>query len=106
MFDSRQLEYIIVIADEQSLTRAADRLYISQSALSQQLAHLYESGTPRLFYYQGRKMRLTNAGKIYVNAARTILHLKEMGEQRIREIASNEQGNREQQKVVDKTQSG
>ena len=50
--------------------------------------------------------RVQCGGFQWSSAARTILHLKEMGEQRIREIASNEQGNREQQKVVDKTQSG
>lgn len=88
MFDSRQLEYIIAIAEEQSLTRAASRLYISQSALSQQLSNLYESGVPQLFVYRNKKMLLTDAGKIYVNAARSILRLKKRGEERIREISS------------------
>ena len=35
--DTKQIEYIIKIADEGSITRAAEKLFITQSALSQQL---------------------------------------------------------------------
>lgn len=38
--DLKQLEYIVKIADENSITRAAERLYISQSGLNQQLLKL------------------------------------------------------------------
>lgn len=83
MFDTRQIEYIYTIAEEGSLTRAADRLYISQSALSQQLAKLQKQGIPPLFEYKNGKMNVTDAGKIYVNGARTIMHLKEECEKKL-----------------------
>lgn len=86
MFDSRQLEYIIAIAEEESLSKAADRLFISQSALSQQLDKLYKQKIPQLFYYENKKMKLTSAGKIYVNGARAILKVKELTENQIEEI--------------------
>lgn len=89
MFDSRQLEYIIAIAEEESLSKAADRLFISQSALSQQLSKLYQQGIPQLFYYENKKMKLTTAGKIYINGARAMLNAKARTEQQIEEIKSD-----------------
>ena len=38
--DLRQLEYIVQIAEENNITRAAEKLYITQSALNQQLLKL------------------------------------------------------------------
>ena len=38
--DLKQLEYIIAIAEEQSISKAAEKLYVTQSALNQQLLRL------------------------------------------------------------------
>lgn len=38
--DLKQIEYIIKIADEKSITRAAEKLFLTQSALNQQLLRL------------------------------------------------------------------
>ena len=38
--DLKQLEYIVAIADEQSISKAAEKLYMTQSALNQQLLRL------------------------------------------------------------------
>lgn len=86
MFDSRQIEYIIAIAEEESLSKAADRLFISQSALSQQLTKLYQQGIPQLFYYENKKMKLTTAGKIYINGARAMLKVKANTEHQIEHL--------------------
>ncbi|MBR0204791.1 MAG: LysR family transcriptional regulator, partial [Synergistaceae bacterium] len=40
--DLKQIEYIIAIDEQQSITRAADKLHITQSALNQQLLRLEE----------------------------------------------------------------
>ena len=87
MFNSRQIEYILAIAEEQSLTRAADRLFITQSALSQQLAKLREQGLPPLFEYKEGKMMPTDAGKIYLNGARTVMYLKDCCEKELKECS-------------------
>ena len=43
----KQLEYMTAIADERNITKAADRLFLTQSALNQQLLKLEkELGTP------------------------------------------------------------
>ena len=39
--DLKQLEYIIKIAEENNITRAAEKLYITQSALNQQLLRFF-----------------------------------------------------------------
>lgn len=77
MFDTHQMEYMLAIAEEGSLTRAADRLFLSQSALSQQLAKLSQQDLPPLFVYQNGRMQPTPAGKLYLNGARAILKIKE-----------------------------
>lgn len=38
--DLKQIKYIIKIADEKSITRAAEKLFLTQSALNQQLLRL------------------------------------------------------------------
>lgn len=72
----KQLEYIIAIAETQSLSRAADRLFLSPSALSQYVKRLEErEHLPPLFYRDNGTFQLTDAGRIYVNGARTIQKL-------------------------------
>lgn len=45
--DLRQIEYIVAIEQEQSISKAAEKLYLTQSALNQQLLRLEkELGTP------------------------------------------------------------
>ena len=45
--DLKQIEYILKIAEEQNITHAAEKLFITQSALNQQLLKLEkELGTP------------------------------------------------------------
>ena len=74
--DLKQLEYILKIAEEKNITHAAEKLFITQSALNQQLLKLEkELGCP-LFYRSRTDWRPTPAGEIYLNAAKQILVLK------------------------------
>lgn len=74
--DLKQLEYVVTIAEEGSFARAARKLYISQSALSQCLSRLTQAEQlPPLFYKEHNELRLTDAGRIYINGAKTILRL-------------------------------
>ena len=64
------LEYIVAIAETGNVTKAAERLFISQSGLNQQLIKLEtELGTP-LFHRSKKEMRPTHAGRIYIENAR------------------------------------
>ena len=63
------LEYIVAIAETGNVTKAAERLFISQSGLNQQLIKLEaELGTP-LFHRSKKEMRPTHAGLIYIENA-------------------------------------
>ena len=71
--DTRIAEYMITIQEERSLTKAASRLFITQSALNQQLKKLeQELGMP-LFQRGKQGLTLTDAGKIYIAGARAFL---------------------------------
>ena len=76
--DLKQIEYILKIAEEQNITHAAEKLFITQSALNQQLLKLEkELGTP-LFYRSRTDWHPTPAGEIYLNAAKDILLIKKI----------------------------
>lgn len=90
--DFKTLEYIIAIADTGNVTKAAERLFISQSGLNQQLLKIEASiGTP-LFYRSKKEMRPTHAGMIYIENARRILKMAQNCLTQIHDLAENPQG--------------
>lgn len=80
------LKYIVTISEEQSIVKAAEKLYVSQSALSQILLKLKKSGLPPIFYRKNGKLLLTDSGKIYVNGARHILSILDESEKAMSEL--------------------
>ncbi len=91
--DTKQIEYILKIAEENNITKAADKLFITQSALNQQLLKLEsELGTP-LFHRSRTNWRPTAAGEIYIRNAREILRLKKNTYNQINDIANTKRGN-------------
>ena len=72
----KQLEYIVAIANEQNITRAAEKLFITQSALTQQLLKLERELKTPLFYRSRNNWQLTPAGEVYVKNAREIMKIK------------------------------
>lgn len=71
----QSMEYIIAISEEKSLSRAAERLLISQAALSQHLKKLEIELDAKLFERQHGRLALTDAGRVYVNGARRVLDI-------------------------------
>ena len=75
--DTRLIEHILKIAEEKSITKAAEKLFLTQSALNQQLLHLeHELGTP-LFKRSKVNWGPTRAGEIYLEGAREMLRVKQ-----------------------------
>jgi LysR family transcriptional regulator, transcriptional activator of nhaA len=71
------LRYFRAIAHERSLTRAAERLSVSQSALSIQLKQLEQRLGHALFDRVGKRLELTQAGRIALDYADTIFRTGE-----------------------------
>lgn len=67
---SRQVRYFLAVAEQESFTRAAAALHVSQPALSQQVRLLEESLGVQLFDRTGRTTRLTDSGEVYLQYVR------------------------------------
>ena len=73
----RQLSYFIAVAEHCGFSRAAAALHVSQPALSQQIRQLEAMLEVQLFDRSGRRIRLTDAGDIWLEYARRAL--RELG---------------------------
>ena len=67
----------MAIAEEQSFTRAAERCFVVQSALSRQIKSLESELGVRLFARTSRKVKVTPAGEAFVKQARLCLQAAE-----------------------------
>ena len=69
----RQVEMFLAVAREGSFTRAASRIHLSQPTLSQQISDLEQELGKRLLHRRGRKVSLTEAGRVFSpHAARVV----------------------------------
>jgi len=71
----RHLRYFVAVADAGTFTHAAERLFIAQPTLSQQIRRLEQIvGTP-LLWRQRDGVRLTAAGTVLLDASRNVLSM-------------------------------
>lgn len=92
----QHLRYFWAIAHEGSLTRASERLHLSQSALSVQLAKLEAQLDHKLFERLGRSLVLTEAGRIALDYADTMF---QAGDELLSTLRSQPSVNRPMLKV-------
>ncbi|WP_437332223.1 LysR family transcriptional regulator [Sorangium sp. So ce394] len=88
----RHLRYFIAIAEEESFRRAAEKLRVSQSPLSRQMQQLEEEIGAELFEPSGRGVKLTTAGRLLLDRAKTILSDVDAAAKEVRETAEGQIG--------------
>lgn len=87
--NTQVLEYLIAISEEHSLTRAAERFYLSQPSLSHHLAAVERELGAKLFRKEGRALWPTEEGVIFINNARAILHAEARARKRIEALRAD-----------------
>ena len=75
MIETRLLQYFLTVAQELTITKAAQALYITQPTLSKQMIELEQQLGKQLFIRGKRKLTLTEAGEYLRDRAREILEL-------------------------------
>jgi DNA-binding transcriptional LysR family regulator len=88
----RHLRYFVVVAEEQNVTRAAERLHVSQPPLSRQIHDLEAELGVGLFLRTGKSLALTPAGKIFLNEARSVLLRVDKAVETVRTVAQGDRG--------------
>ncbi|WP_328767001.1 LysR family transcriptional regulator [Streptomyces sp. NBC_00286] len=92
MIDMRRLRILRAVADHGTVTAAAAALYLTPSAVSQQLAALESETGQRLLERNGRGIRLTATGEILLDHANTILAQLERAEAELAAYTSGAAG--------------
>lgn len=88
----RQIRYFVTLAEELHFGRAAKRICIAQSALSQQIQKLEEELGSSLFDRTTHKVALTETGLIFLKHARSILNEVRQAEAAVSQAAQGYSG--------------
>lgn len=87
-----QLRIFIAVAEALSMTRAAERLHLTQPAVSSAIAALEERHATRLFDRVGRRLELTDAGRLFLPEARAVLAQAESARRTLDDLAGLARG--------------
>jgi LysR family transcriptional regulator, regulator for metE and metH len=90
--DIKSLQLVLAIHDERGVTRAGERLGVTQSALSHQLREIEDRLRTPLFLRIKKRMVITPAGETVVRLARRVLHDLAAAEEEIRNLGNGTRG--------------
>jgi DNA-binding transcriptional LysR family regulator len=88
----KHLTSFIAVAEQLSFVRAADRLYLSQPALTGQIQRLEEELGVQLLVRNRRTVKLTDAGSVFLAEARATLSRARLAAERAQKAARGEIG--------------
>ncbi|MFF3655981.1 LysR substrate-binding domain-containing protein [Streptomyces olivochromogenes] len=92
MLDLRQLRYFVAVAETEHVGQAAERLHMSQSPLSRQIAQLEQNLGLTLFERGQQRIRLTRDGQVFLAEARALLRHADRLENLGRRLGRGEEG--------------
>lgn len=90
--DFKTLTYFITVAEEHSFSKAADKLFMSQPPLSNQIKALERELDTTLFFRGSRCLQLTESGKLYYRHAKEILALADKASSEVRALGKGMTG--------------
>ena len=90
--NTKKFRYVLTLAHEGSFSKAADALNITQPSLSQYIKKIEREVGVALFDRTNGDVRITDAGKVYIETAQQILDLEHQMENSISDIAGNRAG--------------
>ena len=88
----RHLRYFIAVAEEENVSRAALKLHVSQPALSRQIRDLEDELGFALLERTAKSVRLTDAGRTFLEEARAVVQLSHQAVRNARAVATGEGG--------------
>lgn len=90
--NTKQLLYVLTLYQEGSFSRAADTLNITQPSLSQYIKKIEKDIGIDLFDRTNGNVRLTDAGRVFIEAGKRILDIEHQMENSFTDLASNKTG--------------
>lgn len=84
--NTKTMENLLAVAEEKSISRAAELLYMSQPTLSHSIQSAERELGFKLFVFSKGQMNLTGAGIVYINGVKAILAEKAALEQKLEEL--------------------
>lgn len=87
-----QAKYILAILNEGSFSAAANKLFLSQSALSQTVHAVEQSIGGKVFEKRNNKLTLTYSGELYIEAAKRIIQIEDELSRELHSVKTNAAG--------------
>ncbi|OCA82247.1 LysR family transcriptional regulator [Bacillus sp. FJAT-27225] len=88
----RQIQYFIEVAKREHVTEAALSLHVAQSAVSRQIFNLESELGVALFIREGRNVRLTPIGRVFLGHMEEAMNVIQYAKREIQEYLDPEQG--------------
>ncbi|MGN0298764.1 MAG: LysR family transcriptional regulator [Lachnospiraceae bacterium] len=85
-----QIQYVITVAEEKNITRAAEKLYISQPSLSLSIQSLERELNTSLFFRSKGEIQLTHAGELFLEWAQLTVHSHQQLLKKLNDLAKNQ----------------
>ncbi len=89
----RELKYFLAVAREESISKAAETLFVTQPNLSRQMQNLEKEIGQQLFIRGAKKITLTDTGKLLKKRAEEIMELYNKTENELNAPTTNVSGN-------------